>query len=131
MEKGKHPDAFEQFTAGISDQAVQDRVREILKWVLSAFPELDTRIAWNQPIFTHHGTFIIGFSVSKKHLAVAPEHAGIVEFSQRIEQSGYEHTKELIRIKWSDDVDFNLLEQMIRFNIGDKATCGTFWRTTR
>lgn len=24
------------------------------------YPELELRIAWNQPLFTHHGTYIIG-----------------------------------------------------------------------
>ncbi|MCQ4950818.1 hypothetical protein NE646_14380, partial [Bittarella massiliensis] len=41
------------------------------------FPDLTPKIAWNQPMFTDHGTFIIGFSAAKAHLAVAPERAGI------------------------------------------------------
>ncbi|QCB29216.1 hypothetical protein [Corynebacterium endometrii] len=33
--------------------------------------ELGCHIAWNQPMFTHHDTFIIGFSHAKKHMAAA------------------------------------------------------------
>lgn len=86
------------------------------------------KIAWNQPMFTDHGTFIIGFSIAKHHLAVAPERAGIIRFSDEIVQAGYEHTKELIRIRWDGPVDYSLLEKMIEFNIMDKADCSTFWR---
>lgn len=79
-------------------------------------------------MFTDHETFIIGFSVSKQHLAVAPEKAGIIRFSEEITQAGYDHTKELVRMKWKQEIDFSLLERMIEFNIADKAECSTFWR---
>lgn len=42
--------------------------------------------------------------------------------------AGYDHTKELIRIRWESPVDFSLLEKMIEFNIMDKGDCSTFWR---
>ena len=70
-------------------------------------------IAWNQPMFTDRGTFIIGFSVTKKHLAVAPERAGIDRFSDKIMQAGYSHSQELIRIPWDKPVDYALLEKII------------------
>lgn len=79
-------------------------------------------------MFTDHGTFIIGFSVAKHHLAVAPERSGINHFSDEIVTAGYDHTKELVRIQWDSPVDFSLLEKMIEFNILDKADCSTFWR---
>jgi uncharacterized protein YdhG (YjbR/CyaY superfamily) len=43
-------------------------------------------------------------------------------------KAGYDHTKELVRIKWASPVDFSLLEKMIEFNIADKTDCSTFWR---
>ena len=82
-------------------------------------------------MFTDHETFIIGFSVSKQHLAVAPEKAGINRFSEEITQAGYDHTKELVRMKWKQEINFSLLERMIEFNIADKAECSTFWRQNK
>ncbi|EST11385.1 hypothetical protein P343_12470 [Sporolactobacillus laevolacticus DSM 442] len=99
-----------------------------MDWITKKFPNLKPRIAWNQPMFTDHGTFIIGFSVSKHHLAVGPERAGIDHFSDEIEQAGYDHTKLLVRMPWDRPVDFSLLEKMNAFNITDKADCSTFWR---
>ena len=77
-------------------------------------------------LFTDHGTFIIGFSVAKHHLAVAPERAGINHFFDEIVQAGYDHTKELVRIRWDSPVDLSFLEKMIEFNNLDKAECSTF-----
>ncbi len=121
-------EVFLDFLARIENPANRARTEEVLSWVLRRFPNLEPRIAWNQPMFTDHGTFIIGFSVAKGHLAVAPERAGIVRFSEAIVASGYDHTVELVRIPWSSPVDYSLLEDMIGFNIVDKADTATFWR---
>lgn len=119
---------FQKYLIGIDDLQHQDRVKDVLTWVHETFPTLLTRIAWNQPMFTDHGTFIIGFSASKHHLAVAPEQKAINYFEEEIKKAGYNHTKQLIRIEWNASVDYSLLERIIAFNITDKADCSTFWR---
>jgi uncharacterized protein YdhG (YjbR/CyaY superfamily) len=79
-------------------------------------------------MFTDHGTFIIGFSVAKNHMAVAPERAGIEKFADQITRAGYDHTKEIFRIPWKSPLDFALLEKMIAFTISEKKDYTTFWR---
>ncbi|MGI6162174.1 MAG: iron chaperone [Christensenellales bacterium] len=119
---------FEGYLSHIDNVEHRARVEEVLEWVLKRFPDLTPRIAWNQPMFTHHGTFIIGFSVAKHHLAVAPERAGINRFLGEIEQAGYNHSNELVRIPWNSPVDFSLLKKIIEFNIEDKTGHSAFWR---
>ncbi|WP_017379009.1 iron chaperone [Paenisporosarcina sp. TG-14] len=121
-------DVFAEYLAQIDNSQHRDRMEEVLTWVTRKFTNLKPKIAWNQPMFTDHGKFIIGFSVAKHHLAIAPESVGISHFSDEIVQAGYDHTKQLVRIKWDSPVDFSLLEKMIEFNISDKADCSTFWR---
>ena len=45
-------------------KAPQRRVRmaEVLEWAERTFSGLEPRVAWNQPVFTDHGTFIIGIT---------------------------------------------------------------------
>ncbi|WP_078577416.1 iron chaperone [Salipaludibacillus agaradhaerens] len=119
---------FADYLATIDNPQHRSRMEEVLTWVMNTYPNLTPKIAWNQPMFTDHGTFIIGFSVAKRHMAVAPEKAGINHFADDIVQAGYDHTKELVRIMWDRPVDFSLLKKMIAFNINDKAECSTFWR---
>ena len=121
-------EVFAEYLANIDNPQHRERTEEVLAWVTTNFTKLEPKIAWNQPMFTDHGTYIIGFSTAKNHLAVAPENAGINHFAGEIVQAGYDHTKQLVRIKWSSPVDFSLLEKMIEFNILDKADCSTFWR---
>ena len=119
---------FLEYLMNIANPQHRVRMEEVLDWVIKEFPNLTPKIAWNQPMFTDHDTFIIGFSVAKLHMAVAPEKAGINHFSDEIVQAGYDHTKGLVRIRWDVPVDFSLLKKMIEFNILDKAECSTFWR---
>lgn len=119
---------FTDYLLTIDNLEHRARVEEVLSWIMHRFPQLVPKIAWNQPMFSDHGTFIIGFSVAKHHMAVAPERAGILKFSADIIHSGYDHTNELMRIRWDKDLDYTLLEKMIEFNILDKADCLSFWR---
>ena len=121
-------ETFTDYLASIQDVEQRERIVEVLQWVILKFPNLETKIAWNQPMFTDHGTFIIGFSVSKQHFAVSPEVKGIEVFSGDITESGYSHGKNIFRIKWEDPVDYMLLERMIQYNIDDKKECKAFWR---
>lgn len=113
-----------------SIQVPEQKVRmvEVFQWVKEVFPNLEAVIKWNQPMFMDHGTFIIGFSKAKNHMSFTLEEAVMKIFLEDIEKSGYEHTKLLAKIKWTDEVDFDLLKKMIEFNIADKATCTTFFR---
>lgn len=121
-------DIFAVYLETIENVSKRKKLEEILYWVPERFPHLAPRVAWNQPMFTDHGTFIIGFSVAKHHLAVAPERKTLIEFSERIQAAGYSYSKELFRIKWDAPTDFPLLEQIVAYNILDKADCKTFWR---
>ena len=125
---GNSVDIFENFLVQIGEPDNRQRTRTVLGWVLERFPQLLPRIAWNQPMFTDHGTFIIGFSTAKKHLAAAPEREAIERFSSQIIRAGYQHSKELIRFPWDRPVDYSLLERVIAYNIADKAACFSFWR---
>lgn len=120
--------AFASFLSDIDNLEQRIRTEEILKWIINTFPDLVATIKWNQPMFTDHDTFIIGFSISKKHLAVTPELAGINHFSDDIIKAGYDHSKMIFRIPWDSPVDYSLIERIIEFNILDKEECSTFWR---
>ncbi len=125
---GINIEALTDYLAKIDDPNHRERMEEIFKWILEKFPNLKAEIKWNQPMFSDHGTFIIGFSTAKHHISVSPEEFGMEHFADDIVEAGYSATKGLFRIKWSEPVNYQLLEKMIEFNIVDKAGCTTFWR---
>ncbi len=121
-------ETFEAFLAAIENQEHRQKIEAIFAWVQETFPSLVPKIAWNQPMFTDHGTFIIAFSVAKHHFAVSPDVTAMKLFSGDIAKAGYSQTKNLFRIKWEMAVDYALLERIIQFNIDDKKECKTFWK---
>ena len=125
---------FGEILSRIDNAAHRSRALEVLEWVHSTYPELGVRIAWNQPMFTLGNTFIIGFSYAKKHLAVAPEPAGIEKFSEQFSDRGLSYTTMLVRFPWAldgelaADMHLDLLGEMIEFNMADKEGMEKFWR---
>ena len=73
---------FNKFLEGIDDRSKRERMEQIFTWIRHHYPHLKQEIKWNQPMYTEHGTFIIGFSVAKKHIAVAPENVAINQFEK-------------------------------------------------
>ncbi|WP_037288708.1 iron chaperone [Saccharibacillus sacchari] len=121
-------DVFAEYLDKVDDPLQRERLENIFAWVHETFPDLGAKIAWNQPMFTDHETFIIAFSTAKAHMSVAPEKAALDRFADKIAASGYTHTNQLFRIPWKSQVDYDLLKEIIEFNIEDKADCTTFWR---
>ena len=119
---------FQTFLNRIDDPAKRERMGNILNFIKSEFPRLKEQIRRNQPMFTDHGTFIIAFSMSKNHIAVAPEEVVIGHFEKDIGKAGYSYTKGLFRIKWTDKVDFELLRKIVAYNIESKKDMVKFWR---
>lgn len=79
-------------------------------------------------MFTDHGTFIIAYSTSKKHLSIAPETVTISTFKEDIEKSGYQYTDNIIKITWEQPIDYSLLKKIIDFNVQEKIDYTKFWR---
>lgn len=125
---GLYMDTHNDFLAQMTDDAQREKLSTLLNWIAQTFPELETTIKWNQPMFTHHGTFILGFSASKKHFSIAPEAFAIDKFKARIAAASYSATNNLFRIQWTQEIDYDLIKDIIQFNIEDKADCDTFWR---
>ncbi|QHE60536.1 iron chaperone [Rossellomorea vietnamensis] len=121
-------DVFSSYLEGIDHPDHRQRMEEILTWVQETFPQLEPVIKWNTPMFTDHGTFIIGISTAKHHVSVAPEEVTMVHFADRIKEAGYSATKGLFRFPWKDPVNYKLLEDMISYNIQEKAEFTGFWR---
>lgn len=121
-------EVFANYLAGIDNPDHRSRTEEVLRWVTHQFPNLEPQMKWSKPTFTNHGTYIIMFAVAKNHLSVLPEEKAMVHFSSDIAQAGYSASSRLFRIKWTQPVDYELLRNIIEFNIRDKAGHTRFWR---
>ncbi|WP_291452238.1 iron chaperone [Actinomyces sp. ICM47] len=79
---------LDEFLATIPDAQHRARMVDVLVWMGLTYPELELRIAWNQPMFTHHGTYIVGFSAASTHMAMIPERATMIRFEPVMRERG-------------------------------------------
>ena len=119
---------FQDFLNTIEDPEKKGKMEAILNHIREKYPQLQEEIKWHQPMFSDHGTFIMGFSLAKNNIAVAPEAVVIKQFEKDIQEAGYTHTTNLFRIQWTDEVDYHLLERMIEYNMEEKKGMKRYWR---
>ena len=88
---------FENYLAAIENEEHRFRMREVLEWVNNRFPDMQPKIAWNQPMFTDHGTFIIG-SVCQNSIFLLPWNRRVLKCFIPYYKSGYSHGSNIFRI---------------------------------
>ena len=117
---------LDEFLATTPNGDNRARMVEVLEWVSHNFPELELRIAWNQPMFTHHGTYIIGLSAASKHMAMAPERATMIRFEQVMREHGTDFGTMLARQPWDKPFDYELLDAFIQDQLTEKQDVTSF-----
>jgi len=120
---------LEDFYQAIENKEQRDKLKELIDYLLKEFPSLDVQMKWNQPMLILDGSFILGFSVSKKHFSVSPDKYALDHFTPDLKDRGYDVKKMLFSIKWEEEVDYKLMKDMVAFNIEDRKGSDTFWRT--
>ena len=118
---------LDEYLETITNEDNRARMVDVLVWVGLTYPELELRIAWNQPMFTHHGTYIIGFSASSKHMAMAPERATMIRFEQVMRERGTDFGKMFARQPWNEPFDYELLDAFIQHQLAEKQDITSFW----
>lgn len=115
------------FLAEVENSVLSLKLEEILKWIETTYPDFKLEYKWNQPMITSYGTYIMGFSISKKHMGVGLEAAVMDHFKDLFDEKNIEHGKMIFRIKEDDVIDFDLLKQIIDYVVILKKDVKSFW----
>ena len=119
---------LDEYLETIPNDDNRARMVDVLVWVGLTYPELELRIAWNQPMFTHRGTYIIEFSAASKHMAMAPERATMIRFEPVMRERGTDFGKMFARQPWNKPFDYELLDAFIQHQLAEKRDITSFWR---
>lgn len=118
---------LDEFLDTVPEGDKRDRMIEVLDWVKTTYPQLELQIKWNQPMFTDHGTYIIGFSVASKHMALAPERHTMIHFEDVMEERGTDRGKMFARQPWTKPFDYELATMFIDYQLKTKKDVTKFW----
>ena len=92
----------------------------VIDLVLSEFPGLEAKIAWNVPQIHRDGKYVVGVSSLTHHLALAPwSEAVIDDFRERLEAAGYVVRKNLFQIRDDWEVDRDLVKDLVQARLAE------------
>lgn len=103
-------------------------ISQVFDWIDDNYPDFEAQVKWNTPLYVKDGSFIVGVKPAKHHFSINPEPKGIEEFSDKIKEAGYSHEKMTYKIKYDQPFNYDLLKEIIDFNVDDKKDLDTFWR---
>lgn len=118
---------FETYALTISDLSKRKVFTDLINWIKDNF-ELKLEIKYNQPMFLMDGTFILAISALKNHMSIAPEVKAMEYFKDEITIAKYDQSSHLFKIKYVDDINYELITRIINFNMNDKKGYSKFWR---
>lgn len=117
----------EDFMAAIEPAEHREKFESVFDWALEKYPELTIELKWNQPNLLRNGKFIMSGWTAGAHFALAPEVAVLAAYRDEIHARKYTTSKKILRIKWGQDIDFDLLARMLETTIDFKCDCASFW----
>ena len=94
---------------------VQGVLRRVRQLVLEVDPDLTQTISYMMPTFKKNGKSVFHFAAQKNHLGIYPTPSPIEHFAVRLE--GYKTSKGAIQMPWSQPLDEDLIQDLVRFKL--------------
>lgn len=66
-----------EYVASLTDPQ-RAQIETLISIISDTFDDLDLQIAYNQPMFTHAGSYVVGLSASARHVSLNPFSAEVV-----------------------------------------------------
>jgi len=78
---GRRPkfNSVDEYLASLDDPAKEMTLRSVIDFILTQFPELESKISWNVPTIHRNGKYVVGVCAYKHHLTFSPWSPRIVE----------------------------------------------------
>ncbi|MCX6055060.1 MAG: DUF1801 domain-containing protein [Chloroflexi bacterium] len=116
MRSPKFNSVEEYFTS--QSPAKEKALRSIFDLILTEFPELESKIAWNVPMIHWKGKYVVGVATYKHHLTFAPWSPRIIEsFKMRLEK--YVLFKNCFQIPVDWEIERDLVTDMVRARLAE------------
>jgi len=93
-------------------------LRSIFDFILSEFPELESKLAWNVPQIHRGGKYVVGIAAYKNHLTFAPWSIHVIEnFKLRLEKYVLFTNCFQIPVDW--EIDKELLKDLVNARLAE------------
>lgn len=104
------------------------KVVDLYNQLVAIDPDLSTLYAWNSPMIKYKESFNCGITVAKAHFTIAFDPEALEFFKERIIANGYGLNLKTFKIKYDQQIDFELLREMVLFSIALRQDATGFWK---
>lgn len=100
------------------DPKKERTLRSVVNFILSEFPELQSKISWNVPTIHRNGKYVFGLAAYKDHLTLAPWSPRVIEkFKVRLEKFVVFKSCFQVPVDWG--IDRKLLKDLVRARLAE------------
>lgn len=108
---------FDEFLSGVSNEQ-REALQQVIDHVAAAAPDATEGRSYGLPAFRYHGSPLLGFAASAKHLSLYPFSPRVVE-AVTPSLEGYGTSKGTIRFTVDRPVPADVLTEMIRLRMDE------------
>jgi uncharacterized protein YdhG (YjbR/CyaY superfamily) len=95
-------------------------LRSVIDFILTKYPGLESKIAWNVPVIHRDGKYVFGLAAYKNNLTLAPwSHRVIKDFEARLEAFVVWKNCFQIPVDWK--IDGKLVKDLVRARLAELA----------
>ncbi|NGZ86843.1 DUF1801 domain-containing protein [Duganella sp. SAP-35] len=110
-------ESIEAYLASV-DATKAKTLRSIIDLILTEFPQLEAKIAWNVPTIHYKGKYVVGLAAYKQHLTFSPWSLFVMEdFKDRLKRFVVLKNCFHLPVEW--DVDRELLKDLTRARLAE------------
>ena len=116
---GKRPkfSSVEEYLAS-QDRTKQRTLKSVIEFILTQFPELESKISWNVPTIHRNGKYVAGICAYKNHLTFSPWSPRVIkDFKARLGRFVLFKTCFQIPVDW--EIDRKLVKDLVRARLAE------------
>ncbi len=109
--------SVEEYLASL-EPVKEKTIRSIIDFILTEFPELESKIAWNVPTIHRNGKYVVGIAAYKNHLTYSPWSLRVIE-AFRARLGKFVLFKNCFQIPVDWEIDGDLLKDLVRARLAE------------
>lgn len=109
--------SVEEYLASV-DPVKERTLRSVIDFILTQFPELESKISWNVPTILRNGKYVAGICAYKHHLTLSAWSPRVIEdFKTRLEKFVVMKNCFQIPVDWK--IDKRLVKDLVRARLAE------------
>src|SRR5881296_753111 len=109
--------SVEEYLASV-DPTKERTLRSIIDFILTQFPELESKISWNVPTIHRNGKYVVGICAYKHHLTFSPWSPRVIE-DNKVRLGKFVVCKSCFQIPVDWKIDRKLVKDLVRARLAE------------